>query len=112
MTESRALGRRGNPKGKAIYYGTATLTITGTATTTTSTTTFSPTYDSDPTLVIGMPKWSQTSGGSASYVKGEHYTTNDANLSFAIHVWLDAAPAAYKTVTLVYPYIVIGEPND
>jgi len=112
MTEIRVLGRRGNIKGKAIYFGSAVVTITGSATSGVKTTVFSPTYIADPELIIGLPKWEQTTGGSADYVTGDHWTTDDASLHFAIHAWVNAAQGSYKTVTLTYNYLVIGEPQD
>ena len=43
MTESRGVGRRGNIKGQAFYFGRATVTVATIATTGVKTVTYSPT---------------------------------------------------------------------
>jgi len=110
MTEYRALGHRGNIKGKAIFYGRKEVTITGTATTGTGSVAYSPTYDSEPYLLVSIPELSQTSGGSLLY--GRYHLSNKSAVGFAIHVFGNAAPGLYKTATFQFDYIVIGEPND
>lgn len=110
MTEYRALGRRGNPQGKAIYYGRASPTVVGLATTGSTTVTYSPKYATEPHLIVGVPEFSQTSGGSTSYCN-YHLTTKSAT-SFIIALIANTAPGLYKTVTMEFDYLVVGEPAD
>jgi len=110
MTEYRALKRRGNPGGQAIYYGRASVTITGTATSGITTVNYSPDYDTEPYLIVGIPEFSQTASGSAVRVDTSQLKSKTAT-RFAIQAWIDTAPGSYKTVTLQYDYLVVGEPN-
>lgn len=112
MTEYRAITHRGNPKGKAIYYGRKELTLTGASqTTAVGSVAYSPTYDTEPYLIVSIPEFSQTASGSAARVDTSQLKSK-ATTGFAIQAWIDAAPGLYKTVTLQYDFIVIGEPND
>jgi len=110
MTEYRALAKRGNPHGKAIYYGRANPTVTNLNTTGSTAVTYSPKYSTEPHLIVGVPEFSQTAGGSTSYCN--YHLTSKSSTGFTINLIANTAPALYKTVTMQFDYLVVGNPSD
>jgi hypothetical protein len=110
MTEYRALGHRGNPKGCAIYYGYAIVTITGVGTTGTTAVTFSPTWNAIPYIVCGIPMWTLSAGGASAYAN--YHITTYSTTGMTIYAVANAAPGLYLTLSLEFDYIIVGIPDD
>lgn len=99
----------GNYGGKAIYYGRVEPTVTGVGTTGSTAVTYSPTYATEPYLIVGVPEFSQTAGGSSSYCN--YHLTGKSATGFTVALIANTAPGLYKTVTMQFDYIVIGDPQ-
>jgi hypothetical protein len=108
MSETKVLTHRGNPTHEAILRGTLTITIADANTTGNGTITFDPTWEEAPMVLLGVPEFAQTAGGSATYVRSMKKVSTGA-VSVLVTAELDTAPVLYHTVTLTVPYILVGK---
>jgi hypothetical protein len=108
MTETRVIGSRGYPQGRAIYSGSVTVTITGTDTTGSQAVVFDPLYDSgaEPRMIVSVPE--HVTDGASTYISAS-YLTSKAYTGFTLNIRLDQAPGLYFTTLCQADYLVIAQ---